>query len=113
MADRHASDMGFVTRAAFLEAVERGELLVVPERAFARYRKRKRDDFTTLYNLVYEDAAAASALMRMLPRPLGCKVPVGSALDAYMMSLGALGMGTFKGKKRELQAWLLVEGMAR
>lgn len=111
LADQHAKDMGFVPVNAFLEAIDRGELLVVPEVAFCRYRKRVRDQFTTVYNFIYKDAAAADAMMAQLPKPLQCKVPEGTMLDAYMLSIGALSMGTFRGRRRELQAWLLLEGM--
>lgn len=104
MADRHRAELGFVLRPALVDAIGRGELLVVEGRGFCHYRTR-RDGQHVVYELCSEDRVGHALLESVpLPRRLKCPEDNRHANRFYHLAGGHLA-GIERGKRRCLFVW--------
>jgi hypothetical protein len=91
MADRHRDEIGFLARAAFEEALDNQylKLHVASNRAgFCRWRKRKRDGVSVIYEIVSEKRGAGRALLMSVPLPLRLKTPIDLPANGFYEHMG-------------------------
>lgn len=104
MADRHKPEIGFVVRGALAAAIARGELLVVEGAGFCHYHRR-RDQWTTIYEIVSEQPGTGRLLLDAVARPLRLKCPVTLPANGFYAHLGGTRVRTEPGKSRALNVW--------
>ncbi len=103
MADRHRVEIGFVVRAALVEGIARGEILVTVG-GFCHFHRR-RDGWRTVYELVSESPGAGSALLAAVPRPVRLKCPVPLAANGFYRRMGGVLVAVEPGRRRPLNVW--------
>jgi len=122
IADEHRVDFGFIPRAAFSEAVNKGWLLVAKIDdvlvGFVRFRHR-RDKTTTLYEIAVANHIKRQGIGRALIHSLieharqhnqldiKLKCPVNLPANHFYSVLGFELVRVDKGKRRELNMWRL------
>lgn len=123
LADMHKGEIGFVTRPALIESVERGEILIAADTSievvgFVHYRHR-RDTQTTLYHIVVHQAYQRKGVGRNLVAALRheadakgksvivLKCPSELPANAFYQSCGFEHRGVEPGKNRPLNVWAL------
>lgn len=113
MADRHRRELGFVRRPALRDAIDRGGLLVTcAATGFCHYRRR-RDGWSTVYEVVSERRGSGRALLDAVPRPVRLKCPVDLAANGFYQHLGGSLVGVESGppagapggRRRALNVW--------
>lgn len=105
LADRHRADLGFITRAAFVHAMVDEELTVLDTAGGFCLWHRRRDGWTTIYDLVSEVNGGGRAMMEVIARPLRLKCPTGQAANGFYAHLGGTLVRTEPGRKRSLNVW--------
>lgn len=110
LADQHKPQVGFVLRPALMAAVTRGELLYALHdgevRGFCHWHRR-RDGWTTIYEIVSTRAGGGRAMIAALPRPIRLKCPVDLPSNGFYAAMGMTLDATVAGRKRPLNVWTL------
>jgi len=122
IADGHRVDFGFIPRAVFFEAVDKGWLLVAKVDnvvvGFVRFRHRC-DKTTTLYEIAVANHIKRQGIGRALLSSLieharqhnqleiTVKCPVNLLANHFYSSLGFQLVRVDKGKRRDLNVWRL------
>lgn len=120
IADAHRHELGFVLRPALLEAIARAEVFVAQHQTniigFIEYRHR-RDEQTTLYNIVVKESFRSKEAGRQLMNKLEneaterkksfilLKCPRDLPANAFYEHLGYQKVKEEKGKARRLNIW--------
>lgn len=120
IADAHRKELGFVRRPSLLESINRAEVFVARQNGsiigFVEYRHRK-DEQTTLYNIVVEPAYRRAGVGRNLLERLIqeaeqrrktrilLKCPTELAANRFYEQIGFDLYQVEAGKKRRLNIW--------
>lgn len=121
LADRHRDIFSFIARGAFWEARREGTLIVAlmddDVVGFIRYRHRRRDLQTTLYDICVAESLRLSGVGRVMIKSLfeRClalgresvvlKCPVYLEANDFYDRLGFLQVGTVAGKRHAINIW--------
>lgn len=121
LADAHRDIFSFITRGAFCEAGREGTLIVAlmddDVVGFVRYRHRKRDLQTTLFDICVAESWRRAGIGRMMIRTLfeRCsalgresvvlKCPIYLEANCFYERLGFLRVDTLAGKRHAINVW--------
>lgn len=123
LADQHKTELGFIIRGALQKSIEQQELLVAEDEAgqicaFVQYRHRK-DDQTTLYNIVVAQSERTTGIGRALIDALSAearalhkhfillKCPQELSANEFYRHYGFVLQEIDTGKHRALNIWML------
>lgn len=121
LADQHKTELGFVIRGALAKSIETSEIIVAAEYngeivGFVQYRHRK-DEQTTLYNIVVVSSHQRQGIGRLLVDSLGnevrehqkqfilLKCPSRLPANDFYRDYGFTLQTVEEGKKRALNVW--------
>lgn len=125
VAEQHRNAFGFLPRAVFLEAAERGQLQVVERHTgevigFIRYNHRKRGSESIIYDIAVSTTSQKCGAGRALISALAaeCKAlgrtsivlrcPTDLPANAFYRRTGFTHEGVEPGRRRTLAVWRLV-----